>query len=116
MWMTFGSGFTLLIKRLKRFQKLVGEGWVTGSLQPRPPRVRRGRPASRTRLQRQEHPGEGLQGWGVQTDAASNSPIQPPQAALPTHWIMSSSFSTLAKVATLFLSRYKCPGPPCQRL
>lgn len=29
----------------------------------------------------------------------------PPRAALPTHWIMSSSFSTLAKVATLFLSR-----------
>lgn len=29
---------------------------------------------------------------------------------------MSSSFSTLAKVATLFLSRYKCPGPPCESL
>lgn len=29
---------------------------------------------------------------------------------------MSSSFSTLAKVATLFLSRYKCPGPPCECL
>lgn len=29
-----------------------------------------------------------------------------------SYWIMSSSFSTLAKVATLFFSRYKCPGPP----
>lgn len=26
MWMTFGSGFTLLIKRLNRFQKL-GDWW-----------------------------------------------------------------------------------------
>lgn len=29
-----------------------------------------------------------------------------------TNWLMSSSFSTLAKVATLFFSRYRCPGPP----
>lgn len=26
MWMTFGSGFTLLIRRLSRFQKLVERG------------------------------------------------------------------------------------------
>lgn len=29
-----------------------------------------------------------------------------------TYWLMSSSFSTFAKVATLFFSKYKWPGPP----
>lgn len=32
-----------------------------------------------------------------------------------SYWIMSSSFSTFAKVATLFFSRYTCPGPPCRK-
>ena len=32
-----------------------------------------------------------------------------------TNWLMSSSFTTLAKVATLFFSRYRCPGPPWDR-
>ena len=35
-WMTFGSGFTLLIKRLNRFQKLVGKGWSQAASSPTP--------------------------------------------------------------------------------
>lgn len=35
-WMTFGSGFTLLIKRLNRFQKLVGKGWSQVASSPTP--------------------------------------------------------------------------------
>lgn len=34
MWMTFGSGFTLLIKRLNRFQKLVGRGESQAAANP----------------------------------------------------------------------------------
>lgn len=38
-----------------------------------------------------------------------------PEHNTATHRIRSSSFSTLAKVATLFFNKYKCPGPPCKR-
>lgn len=81
MWMTLGSGFTLLIRRLKRFQKLV----------------------------------VGVGGRGkVKHGSVHETWPQLPPTRTPAHWIMSSSFSTLAKVATLFLRRYRCPGPPCK--
>lgn len=97
-WMTFGSGFTLLIKWLNRFQKLAGEGWSQVASSPTP----RCEGASQ----------DALRGHGAPAGAASS----PPASQLPpAHWIMSSSFSTLAKVATLFLSKYRCPGPPCER-
>lgn len=73
MWMTFGSGFILLIKRLSRFQKLLGEGRVTGGLQSRPPGVRRGGPGPRAQLQKQEHHGE----WGVGIGWAADPACSP---------------------------------------
>lgn len=83
--MTFGSGLTLLIRRLNLFQKLEGR---TDSL-------------SSGRLHKKKH------GGGRESEGICQVQDFPPatHGPLPSHWIMSSSFSTLAKVATLFLSK-----------
>lgn len=54
-----------------------------------------------TELHRKQHDG------GRELEGIQQVQEFPPttQGTLPSHWIMSSSFSTLAKVATLFLSK-----------
>lgn len=84
--MTFGSGLTLLIRRLNLFQKLEGrtDGLSSGLSSTRRSTVEGGSQVEYIRFK---------------------TSLPQPTAPLPSHWIMSSSFSTLAKVATLFLSK-----------
>lgn len=84
--MTFGSGLTLLIRRLNLFQKLEGR---TDSLSS-------GLSSTGRSM---------VEGRSPKENTRFKTSLPQARAPLPSHWIMSSSFSTLAKVATLFLSK-----------